>query len=47
MVKLTRAPLQVALPPCRLLRIPRSAYEAALESTRPAGLPLVRHVITT
>mmetsp|Transcript_7419 Transcript_7419/g.21935 ORF Transcript_7419/g.21935 Transcript_7419/m.21935 type:complete len:754 (-) Transcript_7419:297-2558(-) len=30
----------VALPPCRLLRIPRSAYQAALESTRPAGLPL-------
>lgn len=37
--------LQVALPPCRLLRIPRSAYQAALESTRPAGLPLVRSLL--
>lgn len=30
----------VALPPCRLLRIPRSAYAAALAATRPGTLSL-------
>lgn len=35
----------VALPPCRLLRIPRSAYSAAMTAVRPASqlnLPAVR-----
>ena len=37
----------VALPPCRLLRIPRSAYCAALDSTRPAAatLPTVSAIV--
>ena len=34
----------VALPPCRLLRIPRSAYRAALDAVHPKtlSLPAVR-----